>query len=65
MVVSSPPAHCCSPHASFRSFILLPPPTQDIITASPNFAVDAFIPKLRDYMRVQVGGWGCTAGGGV
>lgn len=25
---------------------------QDIVTASPQFSVDAFIPKLRDYMRV-------------
>ena len=25
---------------------------QDIVTASPQFNVDAFIPKLRDYMRV-------------
>jgi hypothetical protein len=25
---------------------------QDIVTASPQFSVDVFIPKLRDYMRV-------------
>lgn len=25
---------------------------KDIVTASPNFNIDAFIPKLRDYMRV-------------
>lgn len=31
---------------------VLPPPRQDIVTASPHFNVDAFIPKLRDYMRV-------------
>jgi vacuole morphology and inheritance protein 14 len=26
--------------------------TQDIVTASPSFSVDAFVPRLRDYMRV-------------
>ena len=27
-------------------------PLQDIVTASPSFNVDGFIPKLRDYLRV-------------
>lgn len=37
---------------SFSDSIALSLVSQDIVTASPNFSVDAFIPKLRDYMRV-------------
>ncbi len=41
---------CPAPHVTPPPFP--PSPPQDIVTASPHFNIESFVPKLRDYMRV-------------